>query len=166
MLELLDRAPLSDLKISYDTSHILNSGTSVAESLRALGPRLAHVALRDAVQGGQFCTPGDGEFDFAALFHGLEQAGYPEELVLELEPSAETPATDCIAETLRGSRLPRGIDWAEGYRVIGKRHGERLVRDLVQGNESELTVLAGGRGIERSTCQTPARCREPGSGRI
>lgn len=85
--QLLEAADLPRLGVDLDTSHLLNSGATAAEVLGELGPRVYHVALRDGVHGGRFCTPGDGDFDFADFFGQLTAAGYPGDVTLELEPA-------------------------------------------------------------------------------
>ncbi len=62
VLELLEFADLPQLGIDLDTSHVLNPSSSTSEVVAALGPRIAHVVLRDG-RIGEFCTPGDGDFD-------------------------------------------------------------------------------------------------------
>ena len=99
--ELLAAAALPDLGIDYDTSHIYNSGASVQESLDVLGERIVHVALRDAMADGQFATPGDGKYDFSALFAGLRALDYKGDVVLELEPPEDLPVEAKMAETRR-----------------------------------------------------------------
>jgi sugar phosphate isomerase/epimerase len=91
---LLDLADLPQLGIDFDTSHALNASASTVAALDALGPRIIHVAIRDARRGGGFCTPGDGDFDFAEFFRLLPATGYVGDVTLELEPAEPTVSAD------------------------------------------------------------------------
>jgi sugar phosphate isomerase/epimerase len=101
VLELLDVSGVPGLGIDLDTSHVLNSGSSTKEMLDALGGRIAHVALRDGHRGAGFCTPGDGEFDFAEFFDLLAATGYTGDATLELEPAREASADDRARDVAR-----------------------------------------------------------------
>lgn len=103
--ELIDSAGIDSLRIDYDTSHIQNSGTPVAESIAVLGDRIGHVALRDALPDGSFCVPGDGGYDYAALIAELKRIGYTGPLVIELEtPGVEDP-DQVVADAVRTREL-------------------------------------------------------------
>lgn len=100
-VELAAAAGVPGLGFDYDTSHIFNSGSSVAESLELVGDRILHIALRDANREGTFCAPGDGEFDFAALVAGLAARRYDGDLVLELETPGGLTAEQIMEEAVR-----------------------------------------------------------------
>ncbi|WP_020673066.1 sugar phosphate isomerase/epimerase family protein [Amycolatopsis nigrescens] len=105
VLELLEQADLPQLGVDLDTSHLLASGASTGEILDAVGSRVCHVALRDAERGGGFCTPGDGDFDFAEFFTLLAEADYDGDVTLELEPARpDASADDRAREALRARR--------------------------------------------------------------
>jgi sugar phosphate isomerase/epimerase len=105
-LELLEVADLPQLGIDADTSHLLRSGATTAEILDALGHRVIHVALRDVHRSGGWCTPGDGEFDFAEFFRLLRETDYEGDAMLELEPSERHASADARAsEAARGRRF-------------------------------------------------------------
>jgi sugar phosphate isomerase/epimerase len=102
VVTLLDLSGVPDLGIDLDTSHVLNCGASSADVLDAIGGRIIHLALRDGVRGGEFCTPGDGEFDFGEFFTLLAALGYQGDATLELEPvKADATADDRAAEAVR-----------------------------------------------------------------
>lgn len=82
LVDLLDEELVG---IALDTSHVLNSGATIAEALDCYGPRVRHVHLRDYGDGSILVTPGDGEIDFRAVVDGLERVGYDGAYSLELE---------------------------------------------------------------------------------
>lgn len=94
VVELLEAADIPNLGIDLDTSHMLNAEASTAEILDVLGKRVIHLALRDGYRGGAFCTPGDGDFDFAEFLSLLAAAGYSGDATLELEPTREDASAD------------------------------------------------------------------------
>jgi inosose dehydratase len=102
---LLHEAGVEGLGMDYDTSHVYNAGTSVADSLDLAYDRIAHVALRDAKPDGSFCAPGDGGYDFAALVAALRQRGYGGDLVLELETAGELSTDEIVDEAVRSHKL-------------------------------------------------------------
>lgn len=104
VLELLEASDIPQLGIDLDTSHVLNVGASTADVLDAVGDRIVHVALRDGENGGRFCTPGDGDFDFAELFSLLMAIGYNGDAILELEPVAPDASVDIRAHEAARAR--------------------------------------------------------------
>jgi sugar phosphate isomerase/epimerase len=95
--ELLDAMNLPDVGLDYDTSHVYRSGTSAEESLRLIGDRVVKVALRDVGQGGEFCRPGTGCFDFPRLFRLLTKRKYAGDMVIELEtPGVTEPSAQVL----------------------------------------------------------------------
>lgn len=101
-LEVLDFADNPALGVDYDTSHVWNSGATIAESVSALGDRIVHVALRDVLGPDRYGPPGDGVFDFAALLNALDQISYAGPLTLELEPHDDLPIDDRVRDAIRG----------------------------------------------------------------
>jgi D-psicose/D-tagatose/L-ribulose 3-epimerase len=102
VIELLEIAEVPGLGLDLDSSHLLNSGASTPEAIAAIGDRIVHLALRDGHRGGEFCTPGDGDFDFAELFEQLAAIGYAGDATLELEPvHPDATADDRAKEAVR-----------------------------------------------------------------
>lgn len=100
-LRLLDLAGEDALGITYDTSHATCGGVPADEGLRLIGERISRVQARDHRQGDVHFTPGDGEYDWSALFRFL--ASNPRPLCLELEFDGRlTPAQ--VAEEIRRGR--------------------------------------------------------------
>jgi sugar phosphate isomerase/epimerase len=108
-LEVLEFADNPALGVDYDTSHIFNSGTTIAQSVAALGDRIVHVALRDVLGPDRYGAPGDGQFDFAELFEALDGVGYDGPLTLELEPHDDIPIDDRVADAVRGREYVAGL---------------------------------------------------------
>jgi sugar phosphate isomerase/epimerase len=101
-LEVLEFADNPELRVDYDTSHVWNSGADVAESVSALGDRIAHVALRDVLGPDRYGPPGAGSFDFVALVAELARVGYSGPLTLELEPRDDLPMRERARDAIRG----------------------------------------------------------------
>ncbi|MBI3987812.1 MAG: sugar phosphate isomerase/epimerase [Lentisphaerae bacterium] len=77
---------------TVDSSHWGILRYDLGDFFQALGPRLAHVHLRDSAGGDTRdfrqnleLTPGRGSVDFAAFGRALDRAGYRGEVSLELE---------------------------------------------------------------------------------
>lgn len=91
-LAILDEIGHPSLGATVDTSHWGILRYDAPAFLRALGPRLKHVHLRDS-QGGDTrdyrqaleLTPGDGQADFRLFAATLDDLGYSGEAALELE---------------------------------------------------------------------------------
>jgi len=101
-LAVLEFADNPALGVDYDTSHIFNSGATIAQSVAAFGDRIVHVALRDVLGPDRYGAPGDGQFDFVGLLDALEGIGYDGPLTLELEPHDDIPIDDRVADAVRG----------------------------------------------------------------
>lgn len=109
-IELLELADNPDLGVDYDTSHVHNGGASIAESIAALGPRIAHVALRDVVEAHHYAPPGEGVYDFRELLGALDRAGWDGDLMLELEPPEAESGADRRSDAAgRGKRHVEGL---------------------------------------------------------
>lgn len=104
VVEILDVSDIPELGIDLDTSHMLNCRSSTSQILETLGNRIIHVALRDACGDHKFCTPGDGEFDFAEFFLLLAKNGYKGDATLELEPANERASVDSRAREAERAR--------------------------------------------------------------
>ena len=77
MRELVAAVP--GVRFLIDTGHVTAWGGDIIELL----PFAAHVQLRDARVGEAQVPPGEGDVDFAAVLHGLEDVGYEGALSVE-----------------------------------------------------------------------------------
>jgi sugar phosphate isomerase/epimerase len=84
-LALAERLDGTGVRHVLDASHAVASGGEFAAAARALGSRVAHVHLRDAVQGDIHRSIGAGEVDFAGGLATLRELGYEGHFTLELE---------------------------------------------------------------------------------
>ena len=80
--ELLDSMPPA-LGACYDVGNATALGFDVAADLRALGPHLCGIHIKDRRRGGPSVPLGEGDTDFDAVFDGLTAAGYSGPLVIE-----------------------------------------------------------------------------------
>lgn len=79
--------------VAIDPSHATYAGENVADIARALGSRVKHVHLRDAVGKDIMVVPGDGTVDFTELGRALREIDYDRATVIELEyADAQAPA--------------------------------------------------------------------------
>lgn len=111
------------LSLLLDTGHLAFAGADPLSVLRAHGPRVAHVHLKNirpavveevrskrqsfeaAVRAGAFTVPGDGGIDYRPLFEHLSQLGYSGWWIVEAEqdPAKANP----LEYALRGRRYIR-----------------------------------------------------------
>ena len=84
-LELAARLDGSPVQHVLDASHAVASGGNFEEAARALGPRIAHVHLRDAIPGDIHRSIGAGAVDFAGGLSALRELDYTGHFTLELE---------------------------------------------------------------------------------
>ena len=82
---LADRLAGSGVGIVMDFSHIVAAGEDPLEYLARHRGRIAHVHLRDAVQGNINLSIGKGQADFAGGLKRLAEQGYTGHFSLELE---------------------------------------------------------------------------------
>lgn len=97
---LMAEPGMSDVQFVLDTSHVVAGGGDCVEAARAMGERLAHVHLRDAVPGDIHRSIGRGDVDFAALLRHLTANGYEGHYSLELE-------THDVADDVRPAEAAR-----------------------------------------------------------
>ncbi len=97
--------------IVYDVSHVVAARDDVRAYLAALGGRVVHVHLRDAIPGDIHLSIGNGDVDFADLLDALAEHNFAGHFALELEtrdvleaerPAATARASDYITGLLRG----------------------------------------------------------------
>ncbi|MDQ4500716.1 sugar phosphate isomerase/epimerase [Sinomonas sp. ASV322] len=84
-LALSERLDGTGVRHVLDSSHAVASGGGFEAAARALGPRIAHVHLRDAVPGDIHRSIGAGDVDFAGGLGALRELGYDGHFTLELE---------------------------------------------------------------------------------
>lgn len=83
--QLTSRLGDSNVRVVMDFSHIVAGGADPREFIHRFGERIAHVHLRDAVEGNINLSIGRGAVDFAAGLHALAATGYTGHFSLELE---------------------------------------------------------------------------------
>ena len=88
------------LKCTFDPAHIIYAGIPVERVLAIVGPRLAHVHLRDAVKGNSMLPYGQGCNDFKTLFRLLDGYGYKGKFSMEFPGGPDLAET--TAEFKRG----------------------------------------------------------------
>ena len=62
---------------------VLTAGGDPVDMARAMGSALCNVHVCDWDAQGKLCLPGEGVFDFAALFRALREIGYRGPVILE-----------------------------------------------------------------------------------
>lgn len=67
-----------------DTKQVLRAGETVDTMLSAMGGALCHIHLSDHTESQDCLPPGQGDFDFAAFFQRLQNAGYAGDVIIEL----------------------------------------------------------------------------------
>ena len=92
-----------DVGVVLDFSHVVAAGDDPAAAIEALGPRVEHVHLRDAVRGDIHRSIGRGDVDFEAAIGALEAGGYRGLYSLELETD-DVEESDRAAEAGRAAR--------------------------------------------------------------
>jgi sugar phosphate isomerase/epimerase len=71
-------------QFALDTKQAHRSGGTPLEFVKALGGHIRHVHFSDCGKAGDCLKLGDGEYDNAALFRELKDAGFDGDVVLEL----------------------------------------------------------------------------------
>jgi sugar phosphate isomerase/epimerase len=93
--------------VVLDFSHVTATGADVGEFVRATGPRIRHVHVRDAVPGNIHISVGRGTADFAGGIHALAGIGYEGAFALELETRDVTDAERPAAALLAAKHISR-----------------------------------------------------------
>ena len=86
-VRLLDEVGESNVLLQFDAYHVQHMEGDPATCLRPLLGRVGHVQVADNFGRHQ---PGTGQIDFAALFEGLQEAGYDGAIGLEYVPQPDT----------------------------------------------------------------------------
>lgn len=106
---LMARLEGTGIGVVMDFSHVVASGDDPLNFVDALGARVRHVHVRDAVPGDIHLSVGRGDVDFRAGIKALERSGYSGAYSLELEtrdvtedqrPTAAEAAGTFIGELL------------------------------------------------------------------
>jgi inosose dehydratase len=113
----------TDVPLLLDTGHLVLAGGDPAEALRAWGPRINHLHVKDARTEviresadmseawlhGVFCELGAGDVDLAAFFAVLAESGYSGWLVVEQDwiPAPGEDAAEAIEAQERNRRWLR-----------------------------------------------------------
>jgi sugar phosphate isomerase/epimerase len=105
--ELVRRLDPQRVGIVYDVSHVVSAQDDVRGYLEALGGRVVHVHLRDAVPGDIHLSIGTGDVDFADLLAALAESSFAGHFALELE-------TRDIVENERPAATARARDYVGG----------------------------------------------------
>ena len=112
---LIDQAGLPALAAYYDVGNATALGHDVAADVRALGPALCGVHIKDRRRAGPSVPLGRGEADFSVFFEALSDVGYTGPLILET-PVGDDPLVMArshqafVQDHLRachGARAPR-----------------------------------------------------------
>jgi sugar phosphate isomerase/epimerase len=92
-----------------DTGWWLTQGYDPAAAVRALGPYLFHVHLKDIREAGKHDTValGDGLLDVAAVIAALREIGYTGSLSIEHEPEDHDPTPELVRSRELVERLLR-----------------------------------------------------------
>jgi sugar phosphate isomerase/epimerase len=109
---LVERLDPARVGVVYDVSHVVAVAEAPREYLAALGGRVAHVHLRDAVPGDIHRSIGKGDVDFDDLTRAFAETKFRGHYALELEtsdvaeherPAATARAATYISELLTAS---------------------------------------------------------------
>jgi sugar phosphate isomerase/epimerase len=114
VIELMERVHSPSLGINFDISHFAVAGYERADTIRALAPYAFHTHVKDGrmVDGkAHFMLPGEGDFDYAAYFREMADAGWTGCVTVEVSMQIfDRPGYDPWAaarfslETLRKAR--------------------------------------------------------------
>lgn len=86
-LQKMANALADDFKMVFDIKQAVRAQQDIFSFPAKLGSHIVHVHLSDHMPGRDCIAPGEGTFDFARLLHGLRQAGYTGNAVIELYSS-------------------------------------------------------------------------------
>lgn len=71
------------LRFTLDIKQAMRAGCDAFEMAQAMGGRIVNVHVCDWNDRGELCLPGEGIFDFAALFSLLKEEGYHGPVITE-----------------------------------------------------------------------------------
>jgi L-ribulose-5-phosphate 3-epimerase len=107
MLELLDAANGSSLRLLFDTGNPVAHGYDGYEVLRRIAPHVAHVHVKDA-RGTTFVDPGTGQARVRDCVRLLRLAGYPGAWSLEPHVALQPHRSDRLVEGAAASFVRAG----------------------------------------------------------
>ena len=76
-------AALDAVRFTLDIKQAMRAGCDPMDFVAAMGGRLVNVHICDWREDGGLCLPGEGCFDFGALFTSLAEAGYDGPVIIE-----------------------------------------------------------------------------------
>lgn len=77
------REALPQVRFTLDIKQAMRAGHDPLEFVHAMSDRLCNVHVCDWKEDGTLCLPGEGIFDFDALFAALKEAGYDGPVMME-----------------------------------------------------------------------------------
>ena len=77
------RRALPEARFTLDIKQAMRAGEEPVKMAEAMGSGLVNVHVCDWYEQGKLCLPGEGCFDFAALFSALHAMGYRGPVILE-----------------------------------------------------------------------------------
>jgi hexulose-6-phosphate isomerase len=83
-VELLDRLPAKQVRVTYDIGNSASLGHDPRADFAAYGHRVGSVHVKDRVLNGGTVPLGTGDADIPAVFECLSQVGYSGDLVLQV----------------------------------------------------------------------------------
>jgi sugar phosphate isomerase/epimerase len=107
-VHLLELVGEPELGVTYDASHVVVGGDTIAESLELIGDRIAGVQARDGRGQDFHLTPGDGDVDWDALLGHLLARGFDRPVVLELEYGGALGPAEIRVEAERARSFLQG----------------------------------------------------------
>jgi len=104
MKALLDRAGNPHLAVNLDVGHAFLTDADVCDSIRLLGPTIAHTHMEGMAAGvHKHLLPGEGDLDLVAVCRTLAEIGYDGYCTIDLFNIADDPA-DWAASALEAMR--------------------------------------------------------------
>lgn len=115
--ELFERLPSDNLGLNFDPSHLIWQGIDIGRALHDHAPKLVHMHLKDERIDQELLhrrgilglgwhvpkIPGLGDIDWVAFFRTLEEIGWEEPVVIEVEDRSFEDSLEGRKEALRRS---------------------------------------------------------------
>ena len=89
--EIIAQAGLHDLRLMFDCYHVAREEGGVLERMRAVWPHIGHIQIAGVPNRG---APDQGELDYAPIFQGIDELGWPGWVGAEYQASG--PAADSL----------------------------------------------------------------------
>jgi sugar phosphate isomerase/epimerase len=106
VLKAVEKYPV-EIGACVDTGHYIRSGEDAGKVIRALGPRVHDVHLKDAVDAKTFAVLGKGKIDVLDTLKALKEVKFDGILALEYEEKPQDPIADireCLAATREAAK--------------------------------------------------------------